>query len=187
MRFHAHVTAGAAAMSAAFATGLIEPDGITVAAVSAFIGTMAPDLDHTESKLGRRLLPVSWLLSLVSGHAGGKRGAVTHSLAASLFWTALYGILAAGFLHALDRSNPVLPWQSGIGVWWTANSDAVVGFLVGFLSHLCADCLTKGGTPLLWPLPKRVALTGMKTGGTGEFFACIGFVAVAALIPVLAP
>lgn len=180
MRFHGHVAAGAAFFGLAWTAGMI-PDknwGPAVAATACFVGTMVPDLDHTGSKLGRVMLPLSWVLSRFSGHGSGRRGAVTHSLVAMAVFTLLW---AAGTAAVAESLFPRSPWFM---------QASVVGFMVGYFSHLFADCLTKGGTPLLWfpgigRFPSlnggRLALTSMRTGGAGEFMASAAFLAVAGL------
>lgn len=173
MRFHGHVAAGAAFFGLAWTAGIIPNtvgDGL-VSGLTCFIGTMVPDLDHPRSKMGRALKPISLILAKFSDHERGRRGAVTHSLAAMAVFTVLWTIISTALLG--------MPPQA-----------SVVGFMVGYFSHLFADCLTKGGTPLLWfpgigRFPSlnggRLALTSMRTGGAGEFMASAAFLAVAGL------
>lgn len=116
---------------------------------AAFAGTL-PDIDHPSSWLGRRLPGVSHLVRLVLGHRGG-----THSLLAVLGC-----FLGLTYL----RTHTNLSSLSVAGA--TIVTSAI---LVGYLSHILADALTKSGVPLLWPLRKSfrspIAFT---TGGMVE-------------------
>jgi len=52
------------------------------------------------------------------------------------------------------------------------NTNAALGFLVGYLSHLFLDFLTSGAE-LLWPLKIKIGL-GIKTGGLIEEIFFVG-------------
>lgn len=187
MRYPTHVAAGFAAYACGALVGVVPAfaeTGVFAAGIACYMGTMVPDLDHTESKLGRRLLPISALLGMFSGHADhGRRGAITHSLISMLVWAAIYVTIAATVIHAFDLRHPTAPWKAG---WWAGNGHHLMGFLVGFGSHLLADCFTRGGTPVFWfPGVKRfpemnggrVSLAGIRTGGFQEMLfalACAG-------------
>lgn len=99
--------------------------------LAAFAGTM-PDVDHPSSWLGRRLPGVSHVTRMLLGHRGG-----THSLLA---------VLACffGLTYLTTRTSFSSLSASFLGI-------ATASVLVGFLSHLFADALTKRGVPLLWP------------------------------------
>jgi len=138
-----HTVIGVGAYGAlALASGgvnAIEP----LAVLAAAAGSLAPDLDHPSSWLGRRLLFISLPLSAVLGHRG-----LTHSFIAVVITTAyLWGAFGSGV-------------QDG----------SISAFALGYLLHLLADWNTNSGIPLLWPACKRYkAPWAIQTGGVAEF------------------
>lgn len=127
------------------------------------VSALVPDLDSPRSKLGRDIAPVSWTAGKIFGHRG-----VTHSL---------LGAAVAGFMFSVltHYVNPAwlvwLPWKKMIF------QNLTVLFLAGYLSHLVADCLTREGCPLFWPIKKRFKIPLMRTGSpVGEGIASIGAV-----------
>ncbi len=132
-----HVALGAAAWVAA--APLLGASSLSPVALGlAVTGSLLPDLDHPKSWMGKRLRPVSHLLSAVFGHRG-----VTHSLLAVVACTAL--LLRQG----LPR-------------------EVVAPLAVGYLSHLAADLLTPGGLRLAWPFRGTWALPLCRTGSPME-------------------
>lgn len=193
MRYQTHVVAGVAAYASGALVGFLPTGtGVFAAGLACYMGTMVPDLDHTESRLGRRLLPISALLGAMSGHGKhGRRGAITHSLVSMLVWTAIYVLISAAVIHAFSGSHPVFPWQAG---WWSANGHILAGFIAGFGSHLLADCFTPAGTPILWfPGVKRfphlnggrVSIGNVKTGSIHEFGFAVGCAGLAGVLIAL--
>ena len=87
----------------------------------------------------------------------GHRG-VLHSLA---------GVVVFGLAAALAGGQ-------GLGV-------AVVA---GYLAHLLGDILTPYGVPLLWPLPWRVRIPVVKTGGMLERYVVFPVVLVGLVVLV---
>ncbi|QKE37321.2 metal-dependent hydrolase [Ferrovum myxofaciens] len=103
------------------------------------IGSLLPDIDHPGSTFGRKIWPVSLIISKVFGHRG-----ITHSL------------LAVAGLAFLLVSNHQLPTVG-------------IGLIVGYLSHLLGDFITPHGIPLFWPARKCYHISRpIKTGGFGE-------------------
>jgi len=77
---------------------------------------------------------------------GGHRF-ITHSLlGVALFSGLFYELLK--FLH------PIMPHVNAGLVWWA--------FLIGILSHLVLDTLTKEGVPWLLPLPEKFGFPPFK-------------------------
>jgi inner membrane protein len=112
------------------------------------LGSMLPDIDHPSSAFGRRVLPISMVISTLFGHRG-----ITHSLFAVVGMSAL----AWYSLHHLD-------WHPGYSV------PFAVGIAVGYLSHLAGDWMTNSGVPLLWPDKRRfVAPFRIFTGDFREY------------------
>lgn len=141
-----HLVFGGITAAALGKTGLVALDPITLAA-GAF-GALLPDIDHPGSAVGRRVWPVSMLISGLFGHRG-----ITHSLFAV---AALLGA-AAFYLSALPG--------------WA------IAMAAGYLSHLAADWLTPSGIPLLWPNRRKFASPHpIQTGGLGEFALTAGLV-----------
>ena len=117
------------------------------------LGGLLPDIDHTQSSIGRRLKPVSMLLSALLGHR-----VVTHSLVA---------VVAMSFIA----------WCALRGLDWLPehSTSFVLGLSVGYLSHLLADWLTNSGIPLLWPMKRRfVAPFAISTGSSIEYLIALG-------------
>lgn len=100
----------------------------------AALGGLLPDVDHPSSVLGQKLPGVSHLIRLVLGHRGG-----THSLLAIALCS--WGLWHLALRQGLSGS-PVGPYVG----------SAIASILVGYVSHLAADGLTKSGVPLLWPI-----------------------------------
>ena len=64
----------------------------------------------------------------------------------------------------------------------------VYGFVIGYVSHIFADCLTVKGCPILFPLTKKqICLLGITTGGRGESFVRIILIAALIAASVLLP
>lgn len=136
-----HVMLGVAAYigAAALSPNLFPVTAVTIAAAS--LGSLAPDLDHPSSWLGKRLFFISLPLAGLLGHRG-----LTHSLVAAVAAT-------VGLGWYLQVGQPV-PWM--------------MAFLLGYLLHLVGDWNT-GGVPLLWPSARRFkAPWAFTTGGILE-------------------
>ncbi|MCU5745106.1 metal-dependent hydrolase [Staphylococcus sp. SQ8-PEA] len=108
---------------------------ITIVALSA-LSSIFPDICHTKSKIGRRLVLLSVVFSLLVGHR-----TLTHSL--------LFVILIGVLLHILN--TPI---------------DFFLAITIGLCSHIFLDMLTPRGVKLLYPLPINVKFpVTFKTGG----------------------
>lgn len=120
------------------------------------VGAMLPDIDHPKSAFGRRILPVSTIISALFGHRG-----ITHSLLAVILVAALSWL---AFRH--------LSWHPGYSV------PVVLGISAGYLSHLLGDWMTNSGIPFLWPIKRRfVSPIRLFTGGPSEYLLCFGMYA----------
>lgn len=120
------------------------------------IGGLAPDIDQTTAGLWGRIRGGSVLSKLISPLLGGHRY-ISHSI---------IGIFLFGFLieKFLSWSSSVLIVDKEI-VWWS--------FMIGFVSHLAIDSLTREGVPWLFPIPIRFGFPPfrflrLKTGGIIE-------------------
>ena len=96
------------------------------------IGSLAPDIDIPESKMGSLLRPVSFAINRVFGHRGF-----------------IHSIVCAAFLSfmAFLVFGKLLP---------DAQIQITAGFLSGYLLHLVQDSCTRMGVRLLWPAPKYI-------------------------------
>jgi inner membrane protein len=108
------------------------------------LGSLLPDIDSPKSALGRLLPFVSVPLEQRFGHR-----TVTHSF------------LALGFLGLLLL--PLAFFRLG----------AYCALLLGYFSHLLADCATQSGVPLFYPHPTMYVAPGnpryrFHTGSLGE-------------------
>lgn len=134
-------------------------------AVGAF-GALLPDLDASDAKIkhlevgygkGKNRLAIkpfylpSWIISSIFKHR-----AVLHSL----FTTIIVGFSGYYLVQYLNQ------WVSFL------NAEFWLVLMLGYLSHLLADGLTKSGVPLLWPwshkfhlLPRSLCV---KTGSLPE-------------------
>lgn len=131
-----------------------------VALPLASMGALIPDIDHPESKLGRRVYPLSMLLFQFAGHRG-----FIHSLP---FW----GVLS-WFFYYLNQQ------------WFPSLYQAWIPLSVGHLSHLIGDmCFGRHGVQLLWPIRRRIRIVpgSWSVGGVHEFlFLCL-FVVITAYV-----
>lgn len=93
---------------------------------SAVLTCLLPDIDHPKSLLGQRLKWISKPIARACGHRG-----FTHSL------LAVFAALTLFYLKVPDS--------------WLIPADAIQGMVLGYLSHILADMLTRG-------VPSAVAL-----------------------------
>ncbi len=155
-----HDLAAFTALSYVIATQPL-PEHISLAtgivAISAnFIGGLAPDIDQSTATLWGRLRGGSVWGRIFAPLFGGHRF-ISHSL----IGIALFGIGSKLILQAMSS---VLIVDMDI-VWWA--------FMIGFVSHLLMDTITRDGVPWLFPIPIRFGVPPLrflrlKTGGLLE-------------------
>ncbi|GAB6098169.1 hypothetical protein JCM16358_00480 [Halanaerocella petrolearia] len=119
--------------------------------IAAIIGALIPDIDHANSKAGKKL----WFISKPLKLFGIKHRGVTHSLLGMI----LFGLLTKQLID--------LNWIDLI-VW--------LGLIIGYFSHLIADMFNKQGVPLFYPNQQRFKFhTNITTSSWGEnlFFLII--------------
>lgn len=131
MKGTSHLTCGLMAGFGYAALGILfnnftPPQAITVATTAA-IASLMPDIDIPNSKLGRKIKPVSKFIYKVFGHR-----TLTHSI----LW----------FIPLL------ILFVKTIG---TEYFYIVLGTTLGFVSHILSDAVTRGGIPFLWPFSQR--------------------------------
>lgn len=111
------------------------------------VASLLPDIDKANSKLGRKVKPISNRLEAM-GHR-----TFTHSL--------LFLVITSLVLFRLVDS-------------YNLPIEFLYGVILGVLSHFITDMMTKQGIPLLYPMKKRYAIKLMKTGSLLETFFRIG-------------
>ena len=117
--------------------------GTALAAVLANqIGGIAPDADQPTAPFWRNL-PVGHYLGKIFGTLVGGHRFLSHSLLGVATFSGA-ALLLLRFLH------PIMPHIDIMFVW--------VAFIIGMLSHLVMDTLTKEGVPWLLPLPHKFGL-----------------------------
>jgi inner membrane protein len=103
------------------------------------LGGIAPDIDQPTAPFWRNLPVGGFFGRLIAKMLGGHRF-LTHSL---------LGVMLLGFLvhWLLVFLQPIMPHVQIDYVWWA--------FIIGMLSHLVMDTLTKEGVPWLLPIPVK--------------------------------
>ncbi|MFA6005835.1 MAG: metal-dependent hydrolase [Patescibacteria group bacterium] len=126
------------------------------ALAAAMLGGIAPDLDQPTARLWNRL-PAGSIIGRIIHPLLGSHRLISHSL----FGMSLIGL---GLLFLLPQLGTVLLVDMNV-VWWA--------FMLGYLSHLVVDTITKEGVPWLFPIPIRLGIPPFKflrltTGGMIE-------------------
>jgi len=132
------------------------------------IGGVVPDIDQPTAPLWRNL-PVGHIFGKVFDTLIGGHRFLSHSLLGLV----LFGFLANLLLHFLQ---PVMPHADMQLIWWS--------FMIGVISHLIMDTLTKEGVPWLLPLPFKFGLPPLKrlritTGTWRETFVVLPMLVLA--------
>jgi inner membrane protein len=131
----------------------------SVAAIAACcMGALAPDIDQPTADLWNRLPAGNIIGKLLAPLLGGHRF-ISHSLAGAM----LFGYLAKFLFGLLGKIILV-----DMTVVWSA-------FMIGFISHLLIDTITREGVPWLFPLSWKIGFPPfrfmrVKTGGIVEKF-----------------
>ncbi|KAA0677649.1 hypothetical protein DS843_22690 [Roseomonas genomospecies 6] len=136
-----------ACVTGAVYAGAMPVDWLPVAGAAAAVGSLLPDIDEPESKLGRVCVPLALVIKLLVGHR-----TLTHSALA----------LATVIL---------LPW-----IWLSGELAIAVsaGVGIGYASHLLGDAMTPQGIQLAWPQPARFSLRWFRTGSAEDHLAFFG-------------
>lgn len=129
---------------------------------SSGFGSLLPDIDHPNSKMGRRVKPLSKLINKAVGHRGA-----THTLLAMA--------LVSFALFMLNLSLPVVLQPLGLVV--------VLGVTIGYFSHLFLDALTPSGVPLFAPFIKKSVRFAKLT--TGKYDSIVTVIMIASTMWIL--
>jgi len=141
-----------AAITALGLTVLVWPVGsltmstALVAILANQIGGIAPDIDQPTAPFWRNLPVGKFFGKTIDKLLGGHR-----FLSHSILGLVLFGFLANLLLHFL---HPLMPHVDIQLVWYA--------FLIGMVSHLVMDTLTKEGVPWLLPIPFKFGLPPIK-------------------------
>ena len=117
-----------------------------IAVFANLVGGVTPDIDQPTAPLWRNL-PIGKYFGKVFDDLTGGHRFLTHSI----LGLALFGFLAHWlliFLHPIMHSVDIRL------IWWA--------FMIGMLSHLVMDTLTKEGVPWLLPIPIKIGLPPVK-------------------------
>ena len=98
------------------------------------LGSLIPDIDHKESKIGNKMKITSTIINKLCEHRG-----ITHA-------PILYIIIFGALLFPIILSNNFLN---------TLSFNLTIGIFIGVISHLFLDSLTISGIPFLYPFKKK--------------------------------
>jgi inner membrane protein len=141
------------------------------------LGALVPDIDNARSTLGKRLGVVSREIQKHAGHREFFHSLLGLAVVGALVWAAQQGVA-----YLLARAGWPVVAES------LAANIALAGLLTGYLLHLVADSLTRGGVPWLWPSRTRFGLPPkrswrFKSGSIAEPIVVVT-VAVAVIVAV---
>jgi inner membrane protein len=116
-----------------------------VAFAANMIGGLAPDIDQPTADLWNKLPAGGVISRIFTPFLGGHRF-ISHSI---------LGIFVFGILNKwiLDLSSSFLLVNQTV-VWWS--------FMIGFISHLLMDTITREGVPWLFPIPIHLGIPPFK-------------------------
>lgn len=128
------------------------PAGMTlstamVAVLANQLGGIAPDIDQPTAPFWRNL-PIGGVFGRMIGRTLGGHRFLTHSL----LGLGLFGFLTHTLLVFLQ---PIMPHVDIGYVWWA--------FMIGMVSHLLLDSLTREGVPWLLPVPFKFGFPPVKS------------------------
>jgi inner membrane protein len=144
-----HDLAAATLLFAVVLSQPLRPIALSTAAIALLanqIGGIAPDIDQPTAPFWRNL-PVGKLFGKVTQAVLGGHRFLSHSL----LGLALFGF---GFKTLLTFLGPVLGHVDTGLIWWA--------FMLGMVSHLVMDSLTREGVPWLLPVPYKFGFPPLK-------------------------
>ncbi len=151
MTGHTHIVAGVAAAASVAA---ITHHPITPALlVWGGLGGLAPDLDHPEALLTRRIPGWRTLARWGQGTGWWRHRGLWHSVllwAVTLLLIPMAGDLGAHGVWALAVGVGHPAWALALWRWW--GSDGLWGWGAGYLSHMLVDTWNTSGVQWFWPI-----------------------------------
>lgn len=109
-------------------------------------GGIAPDIDQPTAPLWRNL-PIGGFIGRIFDKLLGGHRFLSHSI----LGLALFGYVFHTLLHFL---HPIMTSVNDGYVWWA--------FMIGMVSHLVMDTITKEGVPWLLPVPIKFGFPPLK-------------------------
>src|SRR5690349_21436894 len=119
--------------------------GIT-SVVANLLGGIAPDIDQPTAPFWRNLPIGGHVGRIIDKLLGGHRF-LSHSILGVI-------LFAFGFHFLLDVLKPSFPTLNMTIIWWA--------FMIGFVSHLIMDTITREGVPWLLPIPVKFGIPPMR-------------------------
>ena len=141
----------AAFTSLAAVVAVVQPAPISLSTLllsilANLIGGVIPDVDQPTAPFWRNL-PIGNIFGKVFARLAGGHRFITHSI----IGVVLFGVAVKALLAFI---SPLLSHTDTGYLWWA--------FMIGMVSHLCMDSLTKEGIPLLLPIPWHFGLPPLK-------------------------
>lgn len=149
--------------------------GIILVACAVF-GSLIPDLDHPKSRMNQNVLPFrnklfKMLVYLTLGTILLLLEPKTNPSAVRLLGL---GLIITGLSHHRSFTHSLFGWVVYstivyLGMQEVGLTEATIGFSLGYITHLMADFVTKGGIEILYPCKKKFSFPiTVKTGGVAE-------------------
>lgn len=132
--------------------------------IGASLGSIAPDIDKSTTKIGKNIFlkPISLYIQKKYGHR-----TITHSLIVSLIGLSL--LVYSSYIFR--------------GIAFYLYSNLVIGFSIGYMSHLLLDLLTVQGIPLFYPFDKtKYRICRFKTSKHEDFVSSLCLVTTGFLL-----
>lgn len=125
------------------------------ALVGSVVGALVPDMDQATNRLWD-LLPAGNFLGRIFRNLMLQHRTISHSILGGFVFYKLLVFAAPKLLN---------PGYINIQI-------VVAAVMIGFISHIAADALTKEGVPLLFPLPFKIGIPPIEALRitTGKFF-----------------
>lgn len=139
-------------MAFGFLVGLLSLPFLNEGNAIIFLGiviffSLVPDIDSPESKLGRKIAPLSVFINIIFGHRG--------------------------FFHTIYFPIVCFAAAFGFHIWLGFSIIYAIAVLVGLLSHIAIDAMTIEGIDFLSPL-LRIKIAGFVP--TGSLLEMVVFV-----------
>jgi inner membrane protein len=151
------------------------------------VGALTPDIDNARSTIGKRAGIVSKGIQHLAGHRTLFHSLLGLALVGGGIWGAQY-LVGLLFVHlGLVQTAAALGVVGAHTTQLRASAGlAFKAFLVGYFLHLCADSLTEGGVPWLWPNHMRFGFPPnrrwrFRSGSPVEPFVVLGVCALTML------
>lgn len=190
-----------------------DPMGI-IYALTAGAGSMFPDIDHNQTKLGRerkkvvdlskkgvKIAAIVAIVVILASLAGFGLNLAAYGINSKYALLIIFAIILMGLgSKALSNSSTVKWMCKHRGLMHTLIPPAMIlllnfateapvfhyvvnGFVLGYLSHLFADCCNKEGVPLFWPIIR--SNFQIMAVPTKEVRVCSIICAIIGVIPIM--